>query len=119
VRHGAKLSAFVVPLAARWTNSKNAAWGKARKRHARHRAYALGGGHVEPVIGCTFTFMRPGGLAHPSHRYLAISNRPRLLQYRSTICSSFLLSNQDRPRNATNITMPRPEEALFMDASEN
>jgi hypothetical protein len=39
-------------------------------------------------------------------------------QYRSTIRSSFLLSNQDRPRNKASMTMPRPEEALLMDFSE-
>ena len=49
----------------------------------------------------------------------AATINPRALQYRCTICSSFRLSNQDRPRNATSMTMPRPEEALFMDVSEN
>lgn len=55
-----------------------------------------------------------------ANRYPLRSNRRSLLpQHRSTIWSSFRLSNQDRPRNATSITMPSPEEALFIDASDN
>lgn len=52
-----------------------------------------------------------------------VPRAPRMMrsfpQYRSTIRSSFLLSSQDKPRNATSITMPRPEEALLMAFSEN
>ena len=39
-------------------------------------------------------------------------------QLRSATCSSFLLSIQERPRNATSITKPRPEDASFMSFSE-
>jgi hypothetical protein len=93
--------------------------GKARKRPACVRD-----GQVEPVITARAR-LRSSSAAHP-HDLVALSaplfrdeQPPTLLQYRSTIWSSFLLSNQDRPRNATSITMPSPEEALLMDVSEN
>jgi hypothetical protein len=86
-----------------------------RKRCAYHRASVSDGGRAKPVTGA---HSRAPVAFHPAHRYPAMSHS-LVPQYRSTIRSSFLLSNQDRPRNPTNITMPRPEEALFMDASEN
>ena len=39
-------------------------------------------------------------------------------QLRSTTRSSFLLKIQERPRNTTSITKPRPEEASLMTFSE-
>ena len=40
-------------------------------------------------------------------------------QLRSTTRSSFRLSIQERPRNATSITTPTPEDASFMAFSES
>lgn len=58
--------------------------------------------------------------SRPSHRKRVPSGALffGLRQLRSTTRSSFLLKNQERPRNATNIPKPRCEETSSMSFSE-
>ena len=91
-----------------------------RKPPGRHAAAKSGQGPAPPARAPVRSGHR---LGFPRGRRSRLSPYGhdgfwRRLQLRSATRSSFLLRIQERPRNATSITMPRPDEASFMSFSE-
>lgn len=71
-----------------------------------------------PVTGIRWVGRDSSGLVRTEFPLTVEPIRLRA-QYRSTICSSFLPRNQNRPRKAISITVPTPDEVSLMAFSEN